>query len=124
MRLHHSGSLTKKDETAFISDGFNNWKKAKERFEHHQASESHKEALVKFQCMQASSVVEQLGTQASHTQATNRSMPLKELSSLQKFLLRQGLAIHGHKESEGNLVQLLELRSNDCPDLQLWHFQS
>ena len=30
MRLHHSGSLTKKCETAFKSDGFNNWKKAKE----------------------------------------------------------------------------------------------
>ena len=117
--LHHSGSLTKKYETAFISDGFNNWKKAKERFERHQASESHKEALVKFQCMQAPTVVEQLSTQASRTQATNRSMLLKELSSLQ-FLLRQGLAIRGHKKSEGNLVQLLELRSNDCPDLQLW----
>ena len=108
MRLHHSGSLTMKYETAFISDGFNNWKKAKERFERHQASESHKEALVNFQCMQAPTVVEQLSTQASRTQATNRSMLLKELSSLQ-FLLRQGLAIRGHKESEGNLVQLLEL---------------
>ena len=46
-------------------------------------------------------------------------MLLKVWSS-QKFLLRQGLAIRGHKESEGNLLQLLHLRSDDCPKLVRW----
>ena len=32
----------------------------------------------------------------------------------------QGLSIRGHTESEGNLIQLLELQSNACPELKQW----
>ena len=46
-------------------------------------------------------------------------MLLKQLSSL-TFLLRQGLAIRGHKESEGNLIQLLQLRFEDESGIQKW----
>ena len=46
-------------------------------------------------------------------------MLLKQLSSL-RFLLRQGLAIRGHTEAEGNLIQLMTLRSEDCPGLKTW----
>lgn len=48
-----------------------------------------------------------------------RKMLVKQLSSL-KFLLRQGLAVRGHNEGEGNLMQLLTLQSEDVPDLSLW----
>ena len=51
-------------------------------------------------------------SQANKNHAENRDLLMKQLSSLQ-FLLRQGLAIRGHKETEGNLIQLLELRSED-----------
>ena len=44
---------------------------------------------------------------------------LKQLSSL-KFLLRQGLAIRGHNDRDGNLLQLMELRSEDSPGLRRW----
>ena len=44
---------------------------------------------------------------------------MKQLSSL-KFLLRQGLAIRGHNDKDGNLVQLMELRSEDSPRLKRW----
>ena len=37
---------------------------------------------------------------------------LKMISSL-RYLLHQGLALRGHQESEGNLIQLLFLRSED-----------
>ena len=46
-------------------------------------------------------------------------MLLKQFSSL-KFLLRQGLAVRGHIEGEGNLLQLLVLRSEDDQDLLSW----
>ena len=46
-------------------------------------------------------------------------MLLKQLSSL-KFLLRQGLAIRGHNDRDGNLLQLMELRSEDSPGLRRW----
>lgn len=44
-------------------------------------------------------------------------MLLRQLSSL-KFLLHQGMAIRGHKEGDGNLVQLMMLRSEDVPGLK------
>ena len=50
-------------------------------------------------------------------QQSHREMLLRQISSL-KFLLRQGLAIRGHEELEGNLLQLLKLRSEDFPDLK------
>ena len=46
-------------------------------------------------------------------------MLLKQLSNL-SFLLRQGLAIRGHTEVEGNLLQLMTLQSEDCPGLKRW----
>ena len=46
-------------------------------------------------------------------------MLLKLISSL-KSLLRQGLAIRGHSDTEGNLLQLLSLRGEDDPSLKRW----
>ena len=42
-----------------------------------------------------------------------------DLSSLQ-YLMRQGLAVRGHTEEEGNLYQLLKCRSDDIPGLLNW----
>ena len=100
-------------------EGFCNWKKARERFERHERSECHREALVKLQGMQNPSVMEQLSSEVSREQAERRSMLLTQLRSL-KFLLRQGLSIRGHKENEGNLMQLLKMQSEDSPSLQKW----
>ena len=44
-------------------------------------------------------------------------MLLKQLSTL-RYLLRQGMAIRGQDELEGNLTQLLLLRSQEIPQLQ------
>ena len=46
-------------------------------------------------------------------------MLLKLLSSV-KMLPRQGLALCGRTEAEGNLTQLLLLRSEDAPGLETW----
>ena len=37
-----------------------------------------------------------------------------------KYLLRQGLALRGHVEYEGNLIQLLKLREADVDGLSSW----
>lgn len=46
-------------------------------------------------------------------------MFLKVLSSLQ-YLLRQGLAIRGHKDEDSNLYQLSKVRCEDCRELSVW----
>lgn len=47
-------------------------------------------------------------------------MLLTTLASL-RFLLRQGLAIRGHEEEKGNLMQLLLLRSEDVAGLKQYN---
>ena len=101
---------------AFISSGFNNWKKALERFEQHAQSNVHKEALLKIELMEQPTVIAQLNSMLKRDQAARREFLIVTLSSL-KFLVRQGLPIRGHEEIEGNLMQLLLLRANDCSGL-------
>lgn len=116
---YEKGLLTSHPKTAFFIEGFQNWKKAVERFQIHERAECHREAKTKLCLGEAPSIVEQLSLQADKTKAENRKMLLKLVSSL-KFLLRQGLAIRGHSESEGNLFQLLFLRGEDDPPLRRW----
>jgi len=44
---------------------------------------------------------------------------MHQLRALQ-YLLRQGMAIRGHTEIEGNLHQLLKVWANDYNDIELW----
>ena len=60
-----------------------------------------------------------MNSQVVVNQRIHRQMLIKQLSSL-KFLLRQGLAVRGHEEMEGNLLQLMKLRSIDCNELNIW----
>ena len=113
------GLLSKKYESAFISEGFSNWKTALERFARHEKSDCHTEAMLKLSCLQVLSVIEQLSNETRRCQAERREMLLKQLVSL-RFLLRQGLAIRGHTENEGNLIKLLEMQSRDCPKMERW----
>ena len=73
----------------------------------------------KLRNLQAPSVAAQLVSQAQSAQSENRLMLLRQLSSL-KFLLRHIMAIRGHKKGEGNLVQLMDLRSEDVPGIKRW----
>nr|XP_004209215.1 zinc finger MYM-type protein 1-like [Hydra vulgaris] len=106
--------LSKRKEPAFLTTGFDNYKKAVTKFNEHEPSDSQREALEKYQLInqKAKSVTSQLLKQIRQSQNKRQQMFLVELSSL-KFLLRQGLAIRGHTEKEGNLKQLMLLRSQD-----------
>ena len=111
--------LSKNLELAFTRDGFNNWKKAREKFETHQVSEGHKEAMFKMKRCSMPSIHSQLQEAAQKIQAKRRDMFLKELSCL-RVLLRQGLAIRGHDEKEGNLRQLLHLYASGDANFIDW----
>ena len=81
----------------------------------HQRSAGHKEANFKFSRRVAPGINVQINTELKKLQQMRRSF-LKQLSSL-KMLLRQGLAIRGHDAFDGNLEQLLQLRSEDDKDV-------
>ena len=107
----------KTNDAAFVSTGFCNWKKALERFNQHDLSNSHNEAVSKIRLVGQPSVVSQLQSQHKKDQEVRRNMFTVVLTSL-KHLLRQGAALRGHIEEEGNLMQLLLLRCNDLEHLK------
>lgn len=109
--------FSKNADTAFVSSAFFNWRKASEAFHKHEASQAHSEAMLKLSNKQ------DVGSQLDHAhkmeQKARRESLLKQLSSL-RYLLRQGMAIRGHEASESNIIQLLQLCSDDDPQLKKW----
>ena len=120
-------TLSKRQENKFIEEGFCNWKKALQKLEEHDKSEMHKEAVLKYAAYSdGADVCIQLNQQHAHSQLYHQRMLLKLLSSIQ-FLGSQGLALRGHCEDtnhmEGNLLKLLILGAEDCPELNSWVYK-
>ncbi len=117
-------------DKVFTETGFNNWQKALQKCDKHQQSQSHKFAvnMVMRERRKARGVNEILSSAHAQEMEHNRNNFLVILSSI-RFLARQGLpirghyindAIHGSGELNGNLMQLLHLRTEDIPELVAW----
>lgn len=115
----HKLLLSKRGDEAFSLNGFDNYKKATQKFQAHEKSDTHLEAKMKFASFRKPSVQEQLSTQAAQVHAVRRSGLLKQLEAM-KYLLRQGIALRGRTEEEGNLPQLLAVWSKDSPVIKDW----
>lgn len=115
----------------FSKTGFDNWKKALERFEKHQNTTSHRDAVdlvVKIPST-TKDVGEMLSASLASQKAESRKMLLTILSSI-RYLGRQGLALRGrYKIAEGsdkggeidsNFIQLLRTRAEDNPGILKW----
>ncbi len=94
-------NLAKKREPVFVTDGFRNWKKGIEKFDAHALSSSHVYSVSQLShCTTAQPVNQQLCTQQKKAQSDSRSA-LHVICTSVKFLARQGLALRGHKDTEG-----------------------
>ncbi|XP_022182781.1 zinc finger MYM-type protein 1-like [Myzus persicae] len=104
----------------FISEGFNNWKKAVERFNMHERSELHKTNIVKNSFIKTNAnVFAQISDSHKKSMEESRFAFDKILSSI-VFLAKQGVAIRGHTDESANFNQLLKLRSEDSTELKNW----
>ena len=72
-----------------------------------------------YKALKQTPVTAQLSNQVLRDQKRHRDFLMTHLSSL-RYLMRQGLAVRGHREEEGNLYQLLKCRSDDVPGLSNW----
>ncbi|XP_025084928.1 zinc finger MYM-type protein 1-like [Pomacea canaliculata] len=89
--------------------GFNNWKKALEKFNCHHMSSAHRAVVGNKMARESGiSVYGQISTQYESQQKQNLASFMNELKSL-VFLLRQALPIRGHDDDEGNLHQCLKI---------------
>jgi hypothetical protein len=91
-------------EPAFVTKGFRNWKKALEKFAEHDASCFHRRAVKHGQASTPVSAL--LIKRNNEQQSLARRMLLMIMTSL-RFLARQGLAMRGHEDKNGNFEQLL-----------------
>jgi hypothetical protein len=110
--------LATKRETAFTIDGYCNWKKAIEKFTEHQSSRSHKFAVQ--QLVKPSKPVDQQLIFHALTSQQQATRCLSVIFTSVKYLARQGQALRGHDEHDGNFMQLLRLRAADITELTLW----
>ncbi len=117
---HKLLTFSKKGEEAFTVRGFDNFKKATEKFRTHANSDSHLESKLKWNALSNPTIQSQLSAQITRAQQSRRAGFLKQLEAM-KYLLRQGIALRqGDNEEEGNLPQLLLTLSNDNKDVKNW----
>ena len=112
-------TFSKRNESTFTTTGYSNWKKVLEKFKNRSLSISHREAEMKWKQLQQPSINTRLNSHLQSLQASRRYALLKQLKAI-KYLLRQGIAIRGHTELDGNLHQLLLMLGNDCVDVKKW----
>ena len=79
----------------------------------------HTEALIRWKSLGKPSIAEQLSSATRQLQASRRQALLKQLLAIQ-YLARQGIALRGHSDMEGNLMQLLLAWAKDCAELKKW----
>ena len=108
-----------KCDDAFTTRGFDNIKKALEKFLTHDTSASHTEAIMIWSTVSRPTVAQQLSNESAKILADRRLGLLNQLSAM-KFLLRQGIALRGHSENEGNLPQLLSAWTVNSAILKHW----
>ena len=99
-------------EKAFSETGFQNWQKALEKFRAHEGSHVHREAKEKWIVRGQPTIEAQMSSHMAQLQLTRRKGLLYQLRAIM-FLIRQGIAIQGHTESEGNIQQLLQMWITD-----------
>lgn len=107
-------------QDAFIDIGFQNWKKAIERFSIHEKSENHRSSIEFFQLRENSRPVISLLTEQSVNEQEEARKVFKVVISSIRYLARSGLAIRGGTWDSGNLINLLQERSLENPAMKLW----
>ncbi|XP_065643076.1 zinc finger MYM-type protein 1-like [Hydra vulgaris] len=113
-------SREKKSALGFVINGFNNWKKAHEKFCRHEASHFHRAANEMILTSTSDSTVSSKFSTQHLQDMKDARKALDHIFSSLIFLGCQGLAIRGKTKESSNLFQLLELRSMDVPVLKKW----
>ncbi|CAF4566967.1 unnamed protein product [Rotaria socialis] len=81
---------------SFITDGFCDWKNARERFKYHESSKIHSDSIYVINQQTKPTVIAQLISRTKRQQEQHRESLLIQISSL-IYLLRQGRASHVKK---------------------------
>ena len=112
----------KSSDAAIVSRGFSNWKDACVKFNNHQSSSCHMEAVLNIVALPATiaDIGENLSAQHQQEKIERRQCFKKILSNV-KCLARQGLPLRRHgSEYDSNFIQQLKLRGEDDSTVEQW----
>ena len=112
MCVLHQLTLSKNQESAFITSGFNNWKDATRAFELHRKSSCHRKAILKWEHHTGVGIGLQLQRRLAAEQIEARNCLHKIFTSIE-YIARQALPLRGHQEERGNLYQVIKLWAAD-----------
>ena len=108
------------NEETFAQTGYKSWRRAVEKFQVHQDSKYHLEsAEYLVNVLKRESVGSLLSAQLKKSEVDARAAYRVVLGSL-RYLARSGQPIRGATNESGNLIELLEERALECPELQEW----
>ncbi|KAK0144467.1 Zinc finger MYM-type protein 1 [Merluccius polli] len=103
----HNISTMARNAEQTISLGFRNWKKGREPFDKHTSSKAHIVAV------NTHIHTNQSECNFAASQKVHKRQPVR-------YLARQGLALRGHENDEGNFKQHLEQKAESDPNLASW----
>ena len=106
---------TKNEESVFYLKGFNNWKKAMQRFKIHEHSYTHAISNHILNSLATDTNVRRQLCKQKDEDMLMATRCLHHIFTSIQYLLKQGLALRGHNDLEGNLEQLLRLRAAYLP---------
>ena len=118
-KAHNLLTFSLHNHDAFALTGFDNYKKAVEKFNSHSASKAHQEAVMKCSAVSRPSIQSNMDTQLQKNQRLRRSGLVKQIKAI-RFLTRQGLALRGHLDKDGNLYQLPRAWADDDSVVKAW----
>ena len=116
-RLLHHGETS--DSSTFSHGGFDNWKRARERFQQHESSELHSDSIRALALLKQTPINALLSDRKAKDQQTARSV-LELIFRSIKYLGRQGMPLRGHEHRDGALWQLMLERTYNVPDQREW----
>ncbi len=105
-KKHELFTFSKCGEKTFTDSGFQNWKKAVAKFKDHDSSHFHQEAKLKWIAQEQPTITTQLIAQQNKLQQNRRAGLLKQLRGIQ-YLTRQGVALQGHQQEDGNSLSVV-----------------
>ena len=103
----------------FVEIGFNNWKKALEKFCSNEKSDFHRTAAFMLSSKKKRSVSQLIADGHRNEMKENRIALIKLFTSL-RLLGRQGLPVRGKVDKESNLMNLRHERADDVVELRNW----
>lgn len=106
----------------FVINGFDNWNMATVRFAKHEESKLHLNSLLANRLLKTSKPVNQQPSDSKRQEMIKSKKALEKIFDTISLLAEMGIPLRGHgsNDENSNLMQFLDRRAGDVPELRWW----